>query len=109
MNTLEQIQEILGTYKLESNIPMGHCYWDLLDKYRAGVLDTNECVYNAPLENPPPPLPPQAQDAARLALLRTANRLILQSVGGRESNVPFTSDYWFNANIIKSIERQPVA
>lgn len=108
MTTLEQIAEILETYKLESNIPMGHCYWDLLDKYRAGVLEAGECVYNAPLVNPPPPLPPQAQDAARLALLRTAQRQALQQFGS-EPNIPFTDDYWFRQNVIKSIERQPVA
>jgi hypothetical protein len=106
MTTLEQINTILFEHDyLESNIATGHCYWDLLTKYRAGVEDAPMCVFNEPHAAPPPP--PQAQDKIRLAALRKTVRDTLTAYGGLESNIPFTHEYWFTQNVIKSIERQP--
>jgi hypothetical protein len=107
MTVLEQITGILQFYELESNIPLNHHYWDLLNLHRAGVTDAPERVYEPPqAEGKAPPSGTPGQIQARLSQLRNTNRTILNSFGRREPNIPFTNEYWFNQNVIKSLERE---
>jgi hypothetical protein len=107
MTTLEQIVRIQQQHGgLESNIPYTHCYWDLVRQYRSGTDHALPCVFNPEPLNVAPPPPPQAQDKIRLAALRKFCRDTVRDFGG-EANIPYTHDYWFSMNVIKSIERQP--
>lgn len=109
MTTLEQVTAILNNHDgLESNISPFHCYWDLVRQYRSGTDHAELCVFNpAPLNSPKaPPSGTPGQIQAKLALTRNTIRTTLSSFGGRESNIPFTNDYWFLQNVAKSLERE---
>jgi hypothetical protein len=107
MTTLEQITKILQTYKLESNVPWNHPYWELLTLHRAGITDAPERVYVKPMrETKAPPSGTPGQIQARLSQLRIQNRAISQSFGNREPDIPFTNDYWFTKNQITALERE---
>jgi hypothetical protein len=105
VSTLENLGVVLKRYGgLESNIPVNHPYWELLRKYRAGILDAVLDPFEE--DGPAPPPPPQAQDKVKLAALRKLCRDTLRDFGS-EPNIPYTHDYWFAMNQIKAIERQP--
>lgn len=108
-STLDFIREILQQYGgLESNVPVNHPYWKLLDKQRAGILDaTLEAFDEGPLYSPKaPPSGTPGQIQAKLSATRNQIRSILNSFGGRETNIPFTNDYWFLQNVARSLERE---
>jgi hypothetical protein len=110
MNTLEQVLTILEDYKLESNIPVNHPYWELLNDFRAGRLDVPVREYR--VLQPEPKAPPSGtpgQMQAKLAQLRNQNRMIMQSFGNREPKIPYNDDYWFIKNQISGLERELAA
>ena len=107
MNTLEQVSGVLMSYRLESNIPVNHPYWELLNDFRAGRLDVPVREYR--ILQPEPKAPPSGtpgQMQAKLAQLRNQNRATMQSFQNREPNIPFTNDYWFIKNQISGLERE---
>lgn len=106
-DTIGQIKKFLMEYKLESNIPINHHYWDLLTDFRAGKLGISEREYR--VLKPEPKAPPSGtpgQIQAKLVQLRNQNRATLQSFGFKEPTIPFTHDYWFIQNQIKGLQRE---
>jgi hypothetical protein len=105
VSTLENIKTILQRYDgLESNIPVNHPYWKLVSLYRAGVLDAPEEPFKLDPLYPPPPLP-EVYESVKHSLLRVKIQNILISFGGRESNIPYTNEYWFLQNQLKAFDR----
>lgn len=103
-DTIGQIKKFLMEYKLESNIPVNHPYWDLLTDFRAGKLDTPEREFKlGPLYQAPPT--PELYESAKHSLLRIKIQTILNSYGGKEPNIPFTDQYWFFQNQLKHLDR----
>lgn len=104
MITLRRIIRTLDEYKLESNIPVNHYYWDILNDLRAGRLDIPEREFRlGPLYQAPPA--PELYESAKHSLLRIKIQIILNSYGNKEPNIPFSHEYWFLMNQLRALDR----